>query len=634
MTELNAVQKFIYTRTYARWLEEESRREHLEESVDRYLDFFCAKLPIDEKSRKLAREAMTSLSVMPSMRALWAAGPPMEQNSVCGYNCAFAPISDVRSFSEALFILMSGTGFGFSVERQFVDLLPPLKKARSKNSIVVVEDSRIGWAEAVDKMLNDLWDGYTVVLDVHKVRPLGARLKTMGGRASGPGPLIDLCTFLNRVFDERRKRKQWRLLPINCLDIVCKIAEVVVVGGVRRSSLICLFDAADPQVSKAKTDDWYRDKPFRRMANNSAVFETKPTQAEFLTSWVTLVESNAGEPGIFNREAAIKQMLFSGRRKADADTIVGTNPCGEILLKANEFCNLSSIVVRPEDTLVTLRQKARIAAMFGSWQATQTNFPYIRDDYRKNCEEERLLGVSLTGIMDHDVLNNVNDKAKKWLAEMKHAAIAEVERWSDKLGINMSVSITCVKPEGTSSQLNNSASGIHPRYSRFYVRRYRISASDPLFKLLRDQGVPAFPEVGEEPNTASTWVVEFPVASPKTAKTRKDYTALEQLEHWKMIKEFWCEHNPSCTIYVGSDEWLEVASWCHRNFDDILGVSFLPRTDHVYQLAPYEEINKIEYDRRVKEFPDIDYSKLSEYEMEDNTTGAQELACVSGTCEI
>jgi ribonucleoside-triphosphate reductase (thioredoxin) len=630
---LKASQLFTYTRTYSHWLEEELRRETYEESIERYINFFADKLPaIKPQHKRVAKKAIMNMDVMPSMRAFWAAGAASMDNSITLYNCSYAPVKDLFVFSEILFILMCGTGVGFSVERRFVDSLPELKPASGRTIKIVVEDSKDGWAGALNYAVSALWAGDSIEVDYSKIRPRGARLKTMGGRASGPEPLRDLFNFLTAMVEKRRARKQYRLVPINCLDIICKIAEIVVVGGVRRSSLICLFDADDKHVAEAKMGEFWREHPHRSMSNNSAVFQHFPGVTDFMEHWLTLIKSGSGEPGMFNRDAAIRQMLFSGRRKAD--DAVGTNPCGEISLKPFEFCNLSEVVVRSTDTLDTLKAKVKIATMFGCWQATQINFPYIRKEWKKNCHDERLLGVSLTGIMDNPVLNHVNDTAKKWLSELKHIAIREAAKWSKVLGTNMSVAITCVKPSGTVSQLVDSASGIHTRYARYYIRRYRISATDPLFRMMRDQGVPFHPEVGQEPNTASTWVLEFPIAAPKGCKTRHDVSAVEQLEHWKMVKEFWCEHNPSITVYVRDEEWFEVGSWCFENFDDLVGISFLPKENHVYRLAPYEEITKEQYEALAKSFPTIDYSQLTKYEQEDNTEGARSFACVAGVCEI
>jgi ribonucleoside-triphosphate reductase len=622
-------------RTYSRWLPELRRREEYAETTDRFLGFMQQELGADLLTPSVmtsARNAISKMDAMPSMRAFWAAGEAARRNHITMYNCAYAAINDVAAFGEALYILMCGTGFGFSVERQYVDQLPEIQPRTGNTVHVYVEDSKEGWASALLAVLHALWRGDDVTIDDSQVRPRGARLLTMGGRASGPEPLRDLFTFLIKIFNDRRARKQRKLTSLDCLDIMNKIAEIVVVGGVRRSSEICLSDLDDRLVAEAKMGEFWSDHPHRSMSNNSAVYNGKTDVVTFLEEWTTLIKSKAGERGIFNREGAQKQMTASGRRKPWEH--IGTNPCGEIILRDQEFCNLSEVVVRANDNLDSLKRKVRIATAFGAWQSTFTEFPFLREGWARNCNEERLLGVSLTGIMDNAVLNNVNDKAKKWLSELKGVTITEAERWAKRLEINMSAAITCVKPSGTVSQLVNCASGIHNRYADHYMRRYRISATDPLFRMMRDQGVKWYPEVGQDPATASTMVLEFPIASPTGAKTRHDMTAMQQLEHWRMVKEFWCEHNPSVTVYVGEDEWVETASWVYGNFEDVCGISFLPKSNHVYQLAPYEEITREQYTAALNEFPRIDYSKLRNYEEEDNTQGSQSYACVGDKCEL
>lgn len=583
---------------------------------------------------KMGKQAILDMSVMPSMRAMWAAGSAAKVDNCTMYNCSYLTMDSVRSFSELLYILMCGTGVGFSVERQYTDQLPRFTKRPSGKTIdVVVEDSRSGWADAYLKVLQANWVGDAYTVDVSKVRTRGARLITMGGRASGPEPLVDLFNFVNDLFKRKRERGEYKLDPIDVLDINNKAAEVIVMGGVRRSSEISFSDLRDKDIATAKSGRfWDAGQGHRAMSNNSIAFNVKPDVITYTEEFLNLMKSGTGERGFFNREGAIKQMVASGRRQSCDD--VGGNPCMEILLRPMEFCNLSEVVVRPNDKLEDLRLKVKIAAMFGVWQSTFTYFPYLRNDWIKNCEEERLLGISLTGIMDHPVLNNVNDKMKKWLSDMKSEAIRETERWAKRLDINMSAAITCIKPSGTVSQLVDCASGIHSRYSDYYIRRYRISATDPLFRMLRDNGVPFHAEVGQTIDTAATMVLDFPYVSPKDAITRHGVNAIDQLEHWKVYKYFWCEHNPSVTVYVGSDEWLETLSWCYKNFDDLCGVSFLPKTDHIYQLAPYEEITKAQYEDLHSKFPKIDYSKLSQYETEDTTEGAKSYACVGDKCEI
>lgn len=627
-------QEFVYTRTYSRWLPEEGRRESYPESVDRYINFMSSELGSDvtDADKQRARAAMLSLGVMPSMRAVWAAGPAMRDNHITGYNCSFVAVNCLEAFAETLYILMCGTGVGFSIENAYLSCLPDIKPRSGDTTNIVVMDSKEGWAAAFQALLYALWRGDDVVWDTSAVRPRGARLLTMGGRASGPDPLEDLFRFCVRLFEEKRNKKQRRLLSIEALDIENKVAEIVVVGGVRRSSEICLSDLSDQSIAQAKMGEFWNEFPHRSMSNNSAVYDGRPDVVTFLEEFTSLIKSKAGERGIFNREGALKQMTASGRRIPWAD--IGTNPCGEIILRDQSFCNLSEVVVRSTDTLETLKRKVATATMFGVWQATFTKFPFLRDQWRQNCEEERLLGVSLTGIMDHPVLNSVNDKMKKWLSEMKAVAIATAEKLCKRFGINMSVAITCGKPSGTVSQLVNCSSGIHQRWSKHQIRRYRISATDPLFRMLRDQGVRWFPEVGQSPETASTMVLEFPVAAPKEALTRHDVSAMQQLEHWKVVKDFWCEHNPSITVYVGDEEWTDVAAWVYKNFDDVCGLSFLPKSNHVYQLAPNEEITAERYAEMMRSFPTIDYSQLSRYEDDDNTQGSQSYGCVGDKCEI
>ena len=636
ISTLKPSQDFTFIRTYSRWMEDLKRREFYHETVDRYMNFMSAELGdiITPHFSKLGKQAIMEMAVMPSMRAMWAAGSAAKFDNTTMYNCSYVVMDNLRSFSELLYILMCGTGVGFSVERQYTDQLPRFAKRLNCVTVdVVVEDNRKGWADAYLKVLQACWAGHNIRTDISKVRPRGSRLLTMGGRASGPEPLLDLFNFVANLFAAKRRKGQYKLNPIDVLDINNKAAEIVVVGGVRRSSEISFSDLDDWQVAEAKVGQfWDAGLAHRGMSNNSVAYNVKPDVITYTEEFLNLMKSGTGERGIFNREGGIKQMIASGRRDACDD--VGGNPCMEILLRPNEFCNLSEVVVRPDDKLEDLKAKVKVAAMFGAWQASFTNFPYLRPEWKKNCEEERLLGVSLTGIMDHPVLNNVNDKMKKWLSDMKGEAIRETERWCKKLNINMSAAITCVKPSGTVSQLVDSSSGIHARYSQYYIRRFRISATDPLFRMLKDQGVPFHAEVGQEPSTAATMVLDFPFASPVGAVTRHDITAIQQLEHWKVYKYFWCEHNPSVTVYVGEDEWLKTLSWCYENFDDLCGVSFLPKDDHVYQLAPYSEITKAQYEELLTKFPKIDYAKLGTYETEDNTEGSRSYACVGDKCEL
>lgn len=633
---MTPIQQFIYTRTYSRWLQDQQRRETYPETINRYLQFMRSTIGGDVVTTAAmdnARASMVRMEALPSMRALWAAGDVAKDNHITLYNCAYLTISDIQAFSETLFILMCGTGVGFSVERRFVDHLPALAATPTGNTFSwAVEDSRMGWAVALDMALRALWRGDDVTVDYSAIRPRGARLKTMGGRASGPEPLRSLIDFAINLFRQKRARRHYRLSTIDCLDLQNKTAEAVVMGGVRRSSEISLSDLDDRSIADAKSGDFWTVYPHRSMSNNSAVYYGRPDIVTFLEETTAMIKARSGERGIFNREAAWRQMTASGRRQVSET--VGCNPCAEILLRDCQFCNLSEVVVRSDDTLASLRKKVRMAVMFGVWQASMTTFPYLRSQWAANCQEERLLGVSMTGIMDNPVLNNINDTMKQWLGDLKGVAISECEKWCNKLGINMSAAITCVKPSGTVSQLVDSASGIHPRYSDHYIRRYRISATDPLFKMMADQGVPYFPEAGQDPAAASTYVLEFPVEAPVSSVTRHHLTALQQLEHWRVVKEFWCEHNPSCTVYVGDEEWPSVLGWTYDHFDTVCGLSFLPKSNHVYQLAPYQDCTKQEYQQRLSAFPVIDYSQLSKYEMDDTTDGAQSYACVGGSCDI
>ena len=619
---LNQASEFVYTRTYSRWIDSLNRRETWEETVDRYISFILKHQGenIPPKVIKKIRLYLMQFEVMPSMRAMWAAGKAAEADNVTIFNCSFAKIKSSIDFAECLYILMCGTGFGFSVSNFSIGELPiiPIMTPQSLGTHII-EDSRAGWANGTKALILALYDGKDLELDYSLCRPKGARLKTMGGRSSGPAPLIGLHNFCRELFSKAQGRK---LLDIEVHDLCCKIAEIVVVGGVRRSSEISLSDLDSESMMSAKI---FPFPPHRYMANNSAIYHKKPTAIEFLKEWSSLAASGSGERGIFNLESARK----SAPTRRNSSKIEGTNPCGEIMLRDREFCNLSEVVIRSHDDVDTLLEKVETATWIGAIQSTFTYFPYLSEEWKKNCEEERLLGVSLTGQMDNpeiltpEVLRALKKKALKVAA---HAA--------KKLSINMPAAVTCVKPSGTVSQLVDSASGIHTRYSKYYIRRYRISSADPLFKMLKDQGVPCCPEVGQTAETADTWVLEFPIKSPDNAVTRNDLTALEQLEHYKKIQSNWCEHNASATIYVKDAEWFEVGNWVYKNWEYINGISFLPHDGGLYELAPYEEIDQAKYEELVSIFPKIDYSKLTKYELEDNTEGAKSLACVAGICEI
>jgi len=618
----NEVAEFIYKRTYSRWKEEEKRREDWPETIDRFLDFLISKRKdIPEKTIRKIRKYMLEFAVMPSMRFLWAAGPAAEFDNTCIYNCAFTKINSVRAFSECLYILMCGTGFGFSVEEKEVDKLPKIPVIKSGQALekIILEDSKKGWADSVKILMKSLYEGQNLYFDYSLIRPEGARLKTMGGRASGPQPLIKLHDFIRETMHNAQGRK---LTSLECHDICNQIAEIVVVGGVRRSSQISLSDLEDKDMRHAK--EW--PYPIRRaMANNSAIYRERPSAAQFLKEWGSLALSGTGERGIFNLQAA--QSKAPSRRYAPL--IQGTNPCGEIMLRDMQFCNLSEVVVRPDDDLDSLLDKVETATWLGLIQSTFTYFPYLRKTWKKNCDVERLLGVSLTGQMDNPTLMN-----SEALKALKSRVIRISRKASKLLGVNMPTSTTCVKPSGTVSQLVDSSSGVHPRFSQYYIRRYRIAARDPLFRMMRDMGIPCHPEVGQTKKNASTWVVEFPIKAPEECVTRKDVTALEQLGHYKNLQHNWCEHNASMTVYVRDEEWFEVGNWVYQNWDIINGVSFLPYDGGHYKLAPYEEIDHRTYERLIKKLPRIDYKQLSKYELEDNTQGKAEYACNGDKCEI
>ena len=618
----NEVSEFIYKRTYSRWLEEEGRREDWPETIERFLSFLISeKTDIPDKTVNKIRKYMLEFAVMPSMRFLWAAGEAAAFDNTCIYNCAFAKINNIDAFAECLYILMCGTGFGFSVEQEEVEKLPEIPEIKSGQALekIPIYDSKGGWADSVKILMQNLYGGQNIYFDYSGIRPEGARLVTMGGRASGPAPLIKLHDFIRETLHNAQGRK---LTTLEAHDICNQIAEIVVVGGVRRSSQISLSDLDDKEMRHAK--EW----PFpikRAMANNSAIFREKPSAARFLSEWALLALSGTGERGIFNLQAA--QEKAPSRRYAPL--IQGTNPCGEIMLRDMEFCNLSEVVVRADDDLDSLLDKVETATWLGVIQSTFTYFPYLRKEWKKNCDVERLLGISLTGQMDNPSLLHFEA-----LKALKSRVLRISRKASKLLGINVSVATTCVKPSGTVSQLVDSASGVHPRFSEYYIRRYRIAARDPLFRMLKEKGIPAHPEVGQHKKTASTWVLEFPVKSPDGCITRKDVTAIDQLKHYKNLQHNWCEHNASMTVYVRDDEWFEVGNWVYQNWDIINGVSFLPYDGGHYELAPYEEIDEHTYKRLKKKMPKINYDNLSKYEKEDHTQGKAEYACVGDKCEI
>jgi ribonucleoside-diphosphate reductase alpha chain len=623
-------QAFIHTSRYARWLDDKNRRETWTETVSRYIENVVVKKTRDEIIVEDIEEAILSLGIMPSMRALMTAGPAMERDNTSGYNCAYMAVDDPKSFDEAMFILLCGTGVGFSVERQYVGKLPDVPETLfPSEDVIVVHDSKEGWAKALRKVIAMLYAGEIPKWDVSKVRPAGAKLKTFGGRASGPGPLVELFSFTISTFKAAVGRK---LSSIECHDLMCKIGEVVVVGGVRRSAMISLSNLSDDRMRNAKSGQWWDKNAQRALANNSVAYTEKPDMETFMREWLSLVESKSGERGIFSRPASKKQAAKNGRRDANHD--FGTNPCSEIILRPQQFCNLTEVVVRATDTLKDLEEKVRLATILGTIQSTFTNFPYLRKVWQKNTEEERLLGVSLTGIMDNELLSDSYDD---WdlpfiLEKLKDVAISTNAEWAERLGINPSTAITCVKPSGTVSQLVDSSSGIHARHSAYYIRTVRGDNKDPLTQFMKDQGIPSEPDV-MKPDV--TTVFSFPQKSPKGAITRNDMTALEQLKLWMTYQRHWCEHKPSVTITVKDDEWLEVGAWVYKNFDEVSGVSFLPHSDHTYQQAPYQECSKREYEDALSLMPErIDWARLSEYETEDTSKGTSTFACAGGSCEI
>ena len=633
-------QNFIAISRYARWKEDEQRRETWPETVSRYFDYMKDHLNkkhgyvLTDELRGQLEQAVLSLEIMPSMRSLMTSGPALARCHVGGYNCSYLPVDNPRAFDETMYILMCGTGVGFSVERHNVEKLPIVNEHFEKSSTTIkVGDSRPGWARALRELIAMLYAGHIPQFDVSEVRPAGARLKTFGGRASGPAPLLELFDFCIEKFKGAAGRE---LYPIECHDIMCKVCEVVVVGGVRRSALISLSNLNDDQMAHAKSGQWWEQEGQRALANNSVAYKEKPQMGTFMREWLSLYESKSGERGIFNRASSKKQAAKNGRRDADYD--FGCNPCSEIILRPYQFCNLSEVVVRESDTQQTLEEKVRLATILGTFQATLTDFKYLRSIWKKNTEEERLLGVSLTGIMDNKLLSgrdpNYGMNIGLILSDLKEVAVDTNVLLSAELGIPQSAAITCVKPSGTVSQLVDSASGIHARHNDYYIRTVRGDNKDPLTQFMINQGVPNEPDV-MKPD--STTVFSFPMKSPTGAITRNEMSAIEQLDLWLMYQEHWCEHKPSVTISVKENEWMEVGSWVYQNFDKVSGISFLPFSEHTYQQAPYQDIEPDEYNEFKMVYDNvvnIDWSKLQEFEKEDTTSGGRELACTAGVCEV
>ena len=621
-------QNFIALSRYARWKEDEQRRETWIETVDRYFSYMETHLVdnhhyiLTKALKEKLSNAIMSLGIMPSMRALMTSGVALDRCHVAGYNCSYIPVDSPRSFDECMYILMCGTGVGFSVERENVDKLPIVNEHfENSTTIIKVDDSRQGWAKALRELIAMLYVGQIPTWDTSQVRPAGARLKTFGGRASGPAPLIELFHFCIQKFTGAKGR---RLYPIECHDIMCKVGEVVVVGGVRRSALISLSNLGDDQMRHAKSGQWWENEGQRALANNSVAFKGKPEMGTFMREWTSLYESKSGERGIFNRQAAKVKALENGRR--DANYYFGCNPCSEIILRPYQFCNLTEVVCRETDDLQSLKEKVRLSTILGTFQSTLTRFKYLRKVWKDNTEEERLLGVSLTGILDCPIWS------KEVLEILRDVAVETNKKVAKELGIPQSTAITCVKPSGTVSQLVDSASGIHARHNPFYIRTVRGDNKDPLTQFMQDSGIPSEPDV-MKPD--STTVFSFPMKSPKGATTRTEMTAIEQLEYWLMFQRYWCEHKPSVTISVKEDEWMEVGAWVYKNFDEVSGISFLPFSDHTYAQAPYQDITEEEYNELYNKMPtSIDWSKLADFEKEDTTSGSKELACTAGVCEM
>ena len=638
-------QSFIHLSRYARWDYGKSRRETWEETVDRYFDFFKDHLKencnyeVEEKELKELRKAVVNLDIMPSMRCLMTAGEALKRENVAGYNCSYVKVDSPRSFDEILYILMNGTGVGFSVEEEYVNKLPVVaEEFYETESVIVVRDSKLGWAKALKELYGMLWMGQIPTWDTSKVRPAGSPLKTFGGRASGPEPLEELFKFSVNIFQNAKGRK---LKSVEAHDLVCKIAEIVVVGGVRRSALISLSNLGDREMRYAKSGNWWETNVQRALANNSVNYKEKPDVGTFMREWLSLYDSKSGERGIYNSMSAKRTTEKLNQEKdkdgqniirRDAREDFGTNPCSEIILRSREFCNLTECVVRGWDDTKSLKKKVRFATILGTWQSTLTNFKYLTGEWKRNCNEERLLGVSLTGIMDNADTNGSTGGLDGRLRELRKEAIKTNKEWSEKLGIPQSAAITCVKPSGTVSQLVDSASGIHARHNPYYIRTVRGDNKDPITKFMKDQGFPCEPDV-TKPN--HTTVFSFPMKSPDGAVCRQDMTALEQLELWKTYQEHWCEHKPSVTISVKEDEWVDTASWVYNNFDDISGISFLPFSDHTYKQAPYQDCSEEEYEELYSKMPkNVDWTGLSDYEQKDYTAGSQELACSAGVCEV
>jgi len=631
----NPYENFIAVSRYARWMDDAGRRETWDETVDRYFNFMVKHLKENNNYSPPAalvqemKDAIVERSVMPSMRGVMTAGLALERDNVAGYNCSFLPVDSLRSFDEAMYILMCGTGVGFSVENLYVNKLPVVNEHfESSNTVIVVEDSKAGWARAFRELLSLLWAGQIPAWDVSQVRPAGARLKTFGGRASGPEPLVGLFKFCIQILKNAAGRK---LRPLEAHDIMCKVGEVVVVGGVRRSAMISLSDLTDSEMAKAKSGAWWETDSQRALSNNSVAYKERPLMSDFMSEWKSLYDSKSGERGIYNVKAAQTQAAKYGRRPDDIH--YGTNPCSEIILRPYQFCNLSEVVVREKDTAETLKRKVELATILGTWQATLTNFKYLRKIWKQNTEDERLLGVSITGQFGNELMSGKQgiDKLTQVLSDLRLIAVSTNEDMASQVGINPSAAITCVKPSGTVSQLTGVSSGMHPWHSEYYIRTVRGDKKDPLTRFLDESGVPAEDDVMKPRDTT---VFSFPIKAPKNSVLRDDLSAVQHLDIWLAYQRAWCEHKPSITVSVREQEWMDVGAWVWRYFDEVSGISFLPHSEHSYRQAPYQECTKEEYEAAVKGFPTIQWNMLSLYELEDTTTGTQDLACVAGSCEI
>lgn len=629
---MDLYETFIAKSRYSRFLDEEHRREHWPETVERYVSFITNHVKekqgyeVSDELKEELHNAILNLEVMPSMRAVMTAGKALDRDNTAGYNCSYLPIDDVKSFDEAMYILLCGTGVGFSVESKYVNKLPEIPKLFDSHTTIVVADSKAGWAKALRQLIALLYSGEIPMWDVSKVRPAGARLQTFGGRASGPRPLVELFEFVVAKFKASQGRK---LTSLECHDIMCKIGEVVVVGGVRRSAMISLSDLTDDRMRHAKSGSWWEREGQRALANNSATYNEKPTVGEFLSEWLSLYQSHSGERGIFSRAAAKYTVEKNGRR--DSEHEFGTNPCSEIILRPYQFCNLTEVVARVDDTEQSLMRKVELATILGTFQSTLTDFPYLRKVWKNNTEEERLLGVSITGILDCPLLNNVDDEGlSSRLSSLREVAVNTNKEFADALHIQQSAAITCVKPSGTVSQLVDSASGIHARHSNYYIRRVRNDNKDPITHFLRDKGVPSEPDAMKPLDTT---VFSFPMKSPDGCVTRDELDSFTHLRLWLAYQRHWCEHKPSVTVYVKEEDWVSVGAWVWEHFDEISGISFLPWDGGSYKQAPYEEITEEVYNDLVKQMPkSIDWNDFVEYD--DNVEGAQQLACQSGACEI